>query len=229
MPPQGYRVALGDPWSAAVAWAVTAAGLEVERPGVAPVAWAEIEQVHQAAAAPRSKIRSAEELLAACQAERRRDQTIVFTNGCFDLLHAGHLQLLQGAAEQGDRLVVAINSDSSIRRLKGTGRPFIPEQQRAALLAALECVWVVIIFDEETPIPLLQMLQPEVLVKGSEYTLSQVVGSDVVIGYGGQVVTVPMLPGVSTTQLAAACHQRIPMGTGFNNGLDVSAVGRPVA
>ncbi|MGA9335059.1 MAG: D-glycero-beta-D-manno-heptose 1-phosphate adenylyltransferase [Rudaea sp.] len=126
---------------------------------------------------------------------------VVFTNGCFDLLHAGHLSLLQQAAKCGDKLVLAVNSDASIRRLKGPNRPIVPQHERAAMLAALTCVDAVTIFDDDTPLESLQAIRPDVLVKGQDYDIAQVIGRDVVESTGGRVVLVPLLPEKSTTAL----------------------------
>ena len=128
---------------------------------------------------------------------------VVFTNGCFDLLHAGHLALLKQAARHGDVLVVGLNSDRSTARLKGPGRPIVPEDARAAMLAALECVAAVVVFDEETPLELIREIRPQALVKGADYTLDQVVGRDLVVAWGGDVILVPLVPGHSTTALVA--------------------------
>lgn len=132
---------------------------------------------------------------------RGEGRRIVFANGCFDLLHAGHLSLLHEAARRGDILIVGINSDASIGRLKGPRRPLIPESERAAMLAALECVDAVTIFAEDTPLELLQAIRPDVLVKGQDYRIDQVVGHELVESGGGQVVLVPLLPERSTTAL----------------------------
>jgi D-beta-D-heptose 7-phosphate kinase/D-beta-D-heptose 1-phosphate adenosyltransferase len=132
---------------------------------------------------------------------------VVFTNGCFDLVHPGHIQLLEGARRHGDLLVVAINSDRSVQKLKGPRRPVLREDERIAMLAALECVDYVVVFDEDTPIPLLQVLRPDVLVKGMEYSLDRVVGREVVEGYGGRVERVAIRPGISTTQLIERIRQ----------------------
>ena len=251
----GACVADGWNWRDAAETAVVAAGLEVERFGVAPVAWTEIIEERSGLqsqqgrdsivpsaiggalrigdrpgsspeeptgldtdvttsetrirldpcwgnGAPTGKIVSRAGIQTHVAQARRAGRSVVLTNGCFDLLHAGHIRLLQQAAELGDALIVAINSDRSVRRLKGPERPFIVEQQRAELLAAIACVDWVVVFDEETPIPLLLELQPDVLVKGAQYTHQQVVGGDVVTNYGGRIVTLPMVPGLSTTQLA---------------------------
>ncbi len=136
----------------------------------------------------------------------------VFTNGCFDLLHAGHLSLLHDAARCGDILIVAINSDASVRRLKGPTRPIMPEHERAVHLAALACVDAVIIFDEETPLEVLRAIRPDVLVKGQDYRIEDVVGRELVEGYGGRVVLMRLLPEKSTTALIdriAADHRTI--------------------
>ncbi|PLX84696.1 MAG: bifunctional heptose 7-phosphate kinase/heptose 1-phosphate adenyltransferase [Desulfuromonas sp.] len=133
--------------------------------------------------------------------EREQGRTIVFTNGCFDLLHAGHVKLLQQSRSFGDVLVLGLNSDASIRRLKGPRRPLIEQDERAHLLAALDCVDYVAIFDEDTPLELIRQLRPHVLVKGGDYAPEQVVGKDVVESCGGRVEIVPLLGGKSTTGL----------------------------
>lgn len=130
---------------------------------------------------------------------RARGERIGFTNGVFDLLHSGHLALLSEARSRCDRLIVAINADASVKRLKGESRPVQDETHRARLLAALSLVDLVIVFTEDTPIPLLQALQPDLLIKGGDYTVDQVVGADIVQGYGGQVMVSHLLPGHSTT------------------------------
>jgi D-beta-D-heptose 7-phosphate kinase/D-beta-D-heptose 1-phosphate adenosyltransferase len=132
-------------------------------------------------------------------ARRARGATIVFTNGCFDLLHAGHVSFLEDARRCGDCLVVAINSDASIARLKGPDRPIVPAEQRAAMLTALQCVDHVIIMDADTPHELLRLLHPDVLVKGG--TTTDVVGREIVESYGGRVLTLAAIPDISTTLL----------------------------
>ncbi|HUL98571.1 MAG TPA: D-glycero-beta-D-manno-heptose 1-phosphate adenylyltransferase [Mycobacterium sp.] len=133
---------------------------------------------------------------------------IVLTNGCFDLLHVGHLHLLQRARALGDILVVAINDDASVKRLKGQSRPLMPEVQRAEMLAALRFVDYVTLFSESTPLRLIQVVRPDVLVKGGDYTPDQVVGRDVVERHGGRVEIVPLLPGLSTSALVDAIIRR---------------------
>ena len=154
-----------------------------------------------------AKVRSAAD--AAAWRARQRG-SVVFTNGVFDLLHAGHVTLLETARAEGEALVVAVNSDASVRRLGKGGdrtphppRPVVPERDRARLLAALACVDCVVLFDEDTPLALIERLRPDVLVKGADYTRDTIVGADAVEGWGGRVVRVPLLPGVSTTDLLA--------------------------
>ena len=126
----------------------------------------------------------------------------MFTNGVFDLLHLGHVTLLEAARAEGTALVVGVNSDASARRLeKGEDRPLVPEAERARLLAALACVDCVVLFAEETPLALIRRLRPDVLVKGADYARDQIVGADEVEGWGGRVVRVPLVQGQSTTDL----------------------------
>jgi rfaE bifunctional protein nucleotidyltransferase chain/domain len=130
---------------------------------------------------------------------RRQGKRIVFTNGCFDLLHPGHIYTLTQAKRLGDVLVVGINSDASVKRLKGEHRPILNEDERVTILAALEAVDFVTIFAEDTPLELIRLLQPQVLVKGGDWNPEAVVGRDVVEGIGGEVVLIPYQPGSSTT------------------------------
>ena len=132
---------------------------------------------------------------------RHRSGVFVFTNGVFDLLHSGHIDVLDGARRQGDVLVVGINSDASVRRLKGPSRPVRNEQERALVVAALEAVDAVVIFEEDTPLELVRALQPDVIVKGGDYAADTIVGADVVKARGGRVVVVPLLAGQSTTSI----------------------------
>lgn len=132
---------------------------------------------------------------------KRNGRRVVFTNGCFDLLHPGHIQTLEKARRLGDVLVVGVNSDRSVREMKGAGRPLLPELERAEILAALECVDAVVIFDEPTPREVIAALLPEVLVKGGDWASDQIVGREEVEAAGGEVVSVPLVPGYSTTDL----------------------------
>jgi D-beta-D-heptose 7-phosphate kinase/D-beta-D-heptose 1-phosphate adenosyltransferase len=134
----------------------------------------------------------------------RQAGAVVFTNGVFDLLHVGHVALLEAARAEGDALVVAVNSDASVRLLaKGADRPLVPEGERARLIAALQCVDAVVLFDESTPLALIQKLRPNVLVKGADYTREAIVGAAEVEGWGGRIVRVPLVAGRSTTDLVA--------------------------
>lgn len=150
---------------------------------------------------PLRKIMSRDAALAWRRAQRGN---VVFTNGVFDILHRGHVQLLAAARTEGDALVVGLNSDGSVRRLgKGKDRPINTESDRAAVLAALECVDCVVLFDEDTPLDIISALRPDVLAKGADYSPDAVVGADAVAGWGGRVVRVPLAPGYSTTALIA--------------------------
>ena len=137
-----------------------------------------------------------------CRRAREDGQTVVFTNGCFDIIHRGHVDLLRAAREKGDILVVGLNSDASVRTLKGSGRPLVPVEDRAAILESLRDVDVVVIFEEETPLELIRELRPSVLVKGGDYRAEDVVGGEDVVSWGGKVEIVPLTPGKSTTDLA---------------------------
>jgi D-beta-D-heptose 7-phosphate kinase / D-beta-D-heptose 1-phosphate adenosyltransferase len=176
-----------------------AAGVSVGQIGAVAVDAGSIRDA--LAAHPDGKILGREDLVTRAATWRMAGKRIVFTNGCFDLLHAGHLSLLSQAAKLGDVLVLAINSDASVRRLKGPERPLVPEQDRAAVLAALGFVDAVTIFDEDTPLEVLQSVRPQVLVKGGDYKLSDVVGREFVEAAGGRVALVPLTPEKSTTAL----------------------------
>lgn len=130
---------------------------------------------------------------------RQRSGRVVFTNGVFDLLHPGHVDILTTARALGDALIVGLNSDSSVRRLKGPTRPVRTEGDRGVVLAALECVDAVVVFDEDTPLQVIRSLTPDVLVKGGDYTVDTVVGAPDVLARGGKVIIVPLTPGHSTT------------------------------
>ncbi len=130
-----------------------------------------------------------------------QNQKIVFTNGCFDLLHLGHIDYLSKASDMGNKLIIGLNSDHSISGLKGPTRPITNEISRACILASLLFVDAVILFDEETPLNLIHFIKPDVLVKGADYTIEQIVGHDLVLKNGGQVKTIEYLPGYSTTSI----------------------------
>lgn len=140
-------------------------------------------------------------LRATRQAWAAAGEAVVFTNGCFDLLHPGHVALLEAARAVGDRLIVGLNSDRSVRALKGAARPVQPEHERQETLLALECVDAVTVFDDDTPLAVITDLQPDVLVKGADWAADAIVGREVVEARGGRVVRVEVLPGRSTTAL----------------------------
>ncbi len=150
-----------------------------------------------------------DELAKVLERERRKGGIVVFTNGCFDLLHPGHVHLLQTARSYGDLLVVAINTDASVRSIKDDGRPIYDEAERAYMLSALTCVDYVTLFGEPTPIPLLKLLKPDILVKGDHYGHEEVAGWDVVEEYGGRVERVPVLEGRSTTNTIARINETV--------------------
>jgi rfaE bifunctional protein nucleotidyltransferase chain/domain len=131
----------------------------------------------------------------------RSGRCVVFTNGCFDLLHPGHIASLEQARSLGDALLVGINSDASVRQLKGPGRPVFPQLERAEILAALECVDAVLIFDELTPREVISRLLPDILVKGGDWPSDQIVGREEVEAAGGRVVSIPVVPGYSTSAI----------------------------
>ena len=149
----------------------------------------------------RSKLVTRASLTRAVRAARRRGERIVFTNGCFDWLHTGHVRSLEAARRLGDRLIVAVNTDASVRRLKGPGRPIVPARQRAEILAALECVDWVVRVRETTPLGLIRVLRPDVLAKGGDWPLDRIVGRKEVESWGGRVVRLREVPGLSTTRL----------------------------
>lgn len=149
-----------------------------------------------------AKVFSEAELVRELDLKRRAGAHIVFTNGCFDLLHVGHTRYLQAARGLGDVLVVGVNTDRSVRGLqKGSARPIVPESQRAEVIAALECVDYVVLFDEPDPYGLIRAVQPDVLVKGGDWKPEQIVGREIVEDRGGRVLAIPLVPGVSTTAL----------------------------
>jgi D-beta-D-heptose 7-phosphate kinase / D-beta-D-heptose 1-phosphate adenosyltransferase len=198
----GLSIAAGAPVDDAVHMANVAAGLEVERLGVASIEPEELEaelQTHTPPVLRRKIITTPAQVDARVAEARRKGQRVVFTNGCFDLLHVGHVTFLQGCRAQGDFLVVGLNTDSSIRGLKGPDRPVITLEDRATVLAGLEAVDLVVPFDEPTPVKLIERVRPDILCKGEDYKGKVVVGREIVEAYGGRVVLVPLVPGMSTT------------------------------
>ncbi|HTN75084.1 MAG TPA: D-glycero-beta-D-manno-heptose 1-phosphate adenylyltransferase [Pirellulaceae bacterium] len=188
----------------AVRLANISGGLEVEHPGVVVLSRDEIRaDILAQRQNGGHKIGTVDQAARLVEKARRQGKKIVFTNGCFDLLHVGHVTYLGEAAALGDLLIVGLNSDASVQQLKGPQRPVIREQDRASMLAALAAVSFVIIFDEETPVPLLEVLRPDVLVKGGTYQPEEVVGHELVTSYGGKVCLTGVVDGVSTTRILA--------------------------
>jgi D-beta-D-heptose 7-phosphate kinase/D-beta-D-heptose 1-phosphate adenosyltransferase len=193
-------LAAGLDYVQAAELANAAGGLEVERFGFVPIHRHELAEELRRMAGPRSgKVLDRAALHREVERRRALGEAIVFTNGCFDLLHMGHVRYLQQARQLGACLIVAINTDAGVKRLKGAGRPVIGQNERAEMLASLECVDYVTLFDEDTPVALLELLRPDALAKGG--TTPVVVGRELVEGYGGRVVTLDMVAGLSTTQI----------------------------
>lgn len=180
-----------------------AAGIVVARVGIYPITTGDlIKAISQEQGLEQSeKICQPENLLLKVEQWRQKGQRIVFTNGCFDLLHAGHVTYLEDARRYGDRLIVGLNTDRSVRELKGPARPVIREQDRARVLAALSAVDAVVLFDESTPLTLIKNLRPEVLAKGADYTEDHVVGSEFIKSNGGRVVLIPLMEGRSSSAI----------------------------
>jgi D-beta-D-heptose 7-phosphate kinase/D-beta-D-heptose 1-phosphate adenosyltransferase len=149
------------------------------------------------------KVKSLDELKGLIAAEKADGKTVVFTNGCFDLLHRGHVHLLRAAKALGDLLVVAVNSDRSVKMIKGPARPIVSETDRLELIGALEMVNYVLLFDEPDPYDIVSILRPNIIVKGGDWSAAEVVGGDLVQRNGGKVVVVPYLRGFSTTEIIA--------------------------
>jgi len=156
----------------------------------------------------KDKIKTVDELRPLLRSLQHNGLRIVFTNGCFDVLHAGHVQLLEQARAEGDILVVALNSDASVRTLKGAERPIVPLEQRVKVIAGLEAVDFVTFFDEPDPLRIITELMPNVLVKGGDWTPDAIIGRDVVEAAGGKVFAIPLMDGVSTSDIIARIKQR---------------------
>jgi D-beta-D-heptose 7-phosphate kinase/D-beta-D-heptose 1-phosphate adenosyltransferase len=203
----GLGFAAGGTPREAIHLANVAAGLEVEREGVAVITPDEILAQLPSDVAP-SKCVDCRQAGVLAEKYRQQGKRVVFTNGCFDLLHAGHVTSLKEAAAFGDVLFVGVNADETIRQLKGADRPVIGEQERMAVLAALECVQHVVLFAEQTPHDLLHSIRPDVLVKGGTYREDEVVGHEVVRAYGGQIRVTNVVGGMSTTKIVARVIDR---------------------
>lgn len=180
-----------------------AAGIVVGKVGTAVAREEELLEALTPERGALRKVMSRSAMLEQVERWRRRGWRIGFTNGCFDLLHPGHVHLLEQSRSWCDRLVVGLNTDASVKRLKGAARPIQGEAARAAVLASLATVDGVTLFDEDTPVELIRLIKPDVLVKGADYTVAQVVGGEIVLDYGGQVKLAELLPGNSTTATVA--------------------------
>lgn len=192
----------GADWLSAVELANIAAGLEVERFGVVPI---ELDEILLALLEKQSKalgkVRQMAQLLPELAAYRKQGRKIAFTNGCFDILHAGHVSFLRESRALGDLLVVGVNSDTSIKRIKGKDRPVNQQEDRLMVLSELQSIDYLIVFDKDTPTELLEQIKPDILVKGGDYDRSSVVGADLVESYGGKVALVSFVKGRSTTNI----------------------------
>jgi D-beta-D-heptose 7-phosphate kinase/D-beta-D-heptose 1-phosphate adenosyltransferase len=156
----------------------------------------------------REKIKHLEDLADIRRGLRDAGRRVVFTNGCFDLLHPGHTRYLEHAASLGDALIVALNSDRAVRELKGTLRPILGEDERAEVMAALECVAYVTVFDDISPLATIAALEPDILVKGGDWGVDAIIGRDVVEASGGQVMSLPFVDGVSTSEIVTRIRER---------------------
>lgn len=199
-------IAQGLPIAAAIDQANIAASVAVSRPGTYVVTRADLEERLYRRSHSMTKLAPIDVLARKLVHTRESGKRIVFTNGCFDVLHAGHVRLLDEAKRQGDILIVGLNSDDSVRRLKGASRPVHCLADRAEVLSALAAVDHVVMFEDDTPLDLIKTIRPDVLVKGGDYTADSIVGADLVREAGGQVVIIPTLAGRSTTAILAALH-----------------------
>ena len=200
-------------WETALRMANAAAAVAVGKKGTATVTRAELRRKilpHASLAAEEKIVAAGGDLRGYLADWLKQDLRIGFTNGCFDILHPGHVKVLTAARGACDRLIVGLNSDASVRRLKGEGRPVQDERARAEVLAALEAVDLVAIFEEDTPVNLITQVRPSVLVKGGDYAREQVVGHEIVEACGGEVVLVDILEGHSTTSLVRRARESYP-------------------
>jgi D-beta-D-heptose 7-phosphate kinase/D-beta-D-heptose 1-phosphate adenosyltransferase len=195
--------AAGLGWPTSIRLANLAASIVIGQVGTVPVTRDElVDAVRDGRfAGGNDKVYGRDRLPDQVQAWKAHGDTVVFTNGCFDILHAGHVTYLDAAKRKGDRLVVGLNTDQSVRSIKGAPRPIVPEQQRARVLASLESVDAVVLFDDDTPQSLIEEVRPDVLVKGADYEKSEVVGASAVERWGGRVELIPLMDGVSTTKI----------------------------
>ena len=194
-------LAAGSSFAHAAAFANIAAGLVVGKLGTATISMPELRREVNLEQGAQRGVLTPEQLAIVVEDARSHGESIAFTNGCFDIIHAGHVGYLEQAREHGDRLIVAVNSDESVRRLKGNGRPINPVDRRQAVLAGLEAVDWVVSFDEDTPENLLAQIKPDVLIKGGDYSLDEVVGAPIVESYGGEVKVLAFMDNCSTTAI----------------------------
>lgn len=185
-----------------------AAGIVVGKLGTATVSMPELRRAIQQEQGSERGVVNEEQLMVDVADARAQNERIVFTNGCFDILHAGHVGYLEQARKLGDRLVVAINSDASVTRLKGEGRPINPVDRRMAVLAGLEAVDWVVSFEDDTPERLLEMIRPDILVKGGDYSRQEVVGWEIVEAYGGEIAVLDFLDDCSTTAIVTKIQSK---------------------
>ena len=194
-------LAAGESLPDAVAMSNIAAGIVVGKLGTATVSMPELRRAISQEQGSERGVVNEEQLMVDVADARAHGEKIVFTNGCFDILHAGHVGYLEQARKQGDRLILAINSDASVTRLKGEGRPINPVGRRMAVLAGLEAVDWVVSFEDDTPERLLELIKPDILVKGGDYSRKEVVGWEIVEGYGGEIEVLDFLDDCSTTAI----------------------------
>ena len=201
-------LAAGEGLPESVAMANIAAGIVVGKLGTATVSMPELRRAISQEQGSERGVVNEEQLLVDVADARAHGEKIVFTNGCFDILHAGHVGYLEQARKQGDRLILAINSDASVTRLKGEGRPINPVERRMAVLAGLEAVDWVVSFEDDTPERLLGLIKPDILVKGGDYSRKEVVGWEIVEGYGGEIAVLDFLDDCSTTAIVEKIQEK---------------------
>jgi D-beta-D-heptose 7-phosphate kinase/D-beta-D-heptose 1-phosphate adenosyltransferase len=198
----GFVMAGGRTVEDAVRLANVACGIEISRVGVSPVTRQEIiARIKEMHYLTPSKIKTQAEIAQVVAEARRKRKRIAFTNGCFDLLHIGHIKYLQFSKAQGDVLIVGVNTDESVRRLKGPPRPILDQTHRGQILSAIEWIDYIVFFGEDTPMELLKLIKPDVIIKGAQYSKEEVVGANFVESYGGEVRLAPMVNGISTTDI----------------------------
>lgn len=201
-------LAAGEPLPEAVAMANIAAGIVVGKLGTATISMPELRRAISEEQGSERGVVNEEQLLVDVADARAQGERVVFTNGCFDILHAGHVGYLEQARKQGDRLILAVNSDASVKRLKGEGRPINPVERRMAVLAGLEAVDWVVSFEDDTPERLLKLIKPDILVKGGDYSRKEVVGWEIVESYGGDIEVLDFLDDCSTTAIVEKIKEK---------------------